>query len=170
MVTCKSLVVIKGIVASAGVGLLLIAAQASVVDERAKLQGVWKLISYDVEIQTTGKKEPLMGEHPTGYAIFTPEGRAMFVVTGEGRKPATTVQERAGLLNTVVAYTGTYRLDGDKWIVKVEAASNPEWVGTEQVRFFKIDGNRLQVMTPWRIMPNWPQKGMTRSILVWERD
>src|SRR5215472_17528306 len=106
MVTFRSLFVIKGIFVSAGAGLLLIAAQASVADEPAKPQGVWKLISYDVEIQTTGQKEPLMGEHPTGHAILTPEGRAMFVVTGEGRKPATTVQERAGLLNTVVAYTG----------------------------------------------------------------
>ena len=110
-----------------------------------------------------------MGQHPTGYAIFTSEGRAMFVVTGEGRKPATTVQERADLMNSVVAYTGTYRLEGDKWITKVDAASNPEWVGTEQMRFFKVEGNRLQVMTPWRIMPNWPQRGMTRSILTWER-
>ena len=170
MVKCKPLVVMTGIVASAGACLFLIAAQAGFADEHAQLPGVWKLISYDVEIQATGQKQPLMGEHPTGYAIFTPEGRAMFVVTGEGRKPATTVQERAGLLNTVVAYTGKYRLDGDKWIVKVEAASNPEWVDTEQVRFFKVDGSSLQVMTPWRIMPNWPQKGMTRSILTWLRD
>jgi hypothetical protein len=170
MVKRKPLVVITGIVASAGAFLFLIAAQPSFGDEPVKLQGVWKLISYDVEIQATGQKEPLMGEHPIGYAIFTSEGRAMFIVTAEGRKPATTVQERAGLLNTVVAYTGKYRLDGDKWIVKVEAASNPEWAETEQVRFFKVDGSRLQVMTPWRIMPNWPQKGMTRSILTWLRD
>jgi len=149
--------------------LFLITAQAGFADERAKIQGVWKLVSYDVEVQATGQKEHLMGEHPTGYAIFTPEGRAMFVVTGEGRKPAATVQERAELLNSVVAYTGTYRLDGDKWVVRVDAASNPEWVGTEQVRFFKVEGKRLQVMTPWRIMPNWPYKGMTRSILTWER-
>lgn len=46
---------------------------------------------------------------------------------------------------------------------------NPEWVGTEQTRSFRIEGNRLQVLTPWRIMPNWADKGMTRSIITFER-
>jgi hypothetical protein len=160
MVKCKPLVVL---------GLLVIAAQPSFADHRAKVQGVWRLVSYEVEIQATGQKDPLMGQYPTGYAIFTREGRAMFVVTGDGRRPATTIQERADLLSSLVAYTGTYRLEGDKWITKVEVASNPEWVGTEQIRFFRVDGNRLQVLTPWRVMPNWPQKGLTRSILTWER-
>src|SRR5207249_6818262 len=41
------------------------------------------------------------------------------------------------LLNTLVAYTGTYRLEGDEWITNVDVAWNPEWVGTEQKRFFK---------------------------------
>jgi hypothetical protein len=110
-----------------------------------------------------------MGKNPTGYAIFTPEGRAMFVVTGERRKPAKSVTERAELLGSLVAYTGTYRIEGDSWITNVEVAWNPEWVGTEQRRFFRVDGNRLQVSTPWRVMPNWPDKGMTRSVLTFER-
>jgi Lipocalin-like domain len=92
-----------------------------------------------------------------------------FVLTGEGRKPAKTVQERADLLSSLIAYTGTYRLEGDTWITKVEVAWNPEWVGTEQKRSFKVDGDRLQVLTPWRLMPNWADKGMTRSIVTFER-
>ncbi len=149
--------------------LFVIASEPSFADDSARVHGVWKLVSYEVEVKATGRKESLMGQNPTGYAIFTPEGRAMFVVTGEGRQPAKTVQERADLLNSLVAYTGTYRLEGDKWITKVEVASNPEWVGTEQTRFFRVDGNRLRVLTPWRVMPNWSEKGMTRSILTWER-
>jgi hypothetical protein len=92
-----------------------------------------------------------------------------FILTGEGRKPAKTVEERAELLGSLVAYTGTYRLEGDKWITKVEVAWNPEWVGTEQTRSFKVEGDRLQVLTPWRVMPNWPEKGMTRSIVTFQR-
>jgi Lipocalin-like domain len=149
--------------------LLLIAAQPNLADNRTQVQGVWKLVSYEVEIQATGQKEPLMGRSPSGYAIFTAEGRAMFIVTGEGRKPAKTIEERADLLSSLVAYTGTYRIEGDKWITKVEVAWNPDWVGTEQTRFFKVEGDRLQVLTPWRVMPNWPEKGMTRSILMLER-
>ena len=151
------------------VGGLFLSAQPSVADDRDKLIGVWKLVSYEVEVQATGQKGPVMGNHPTGYAVFTPEGRVFFVFTGEERKPAKTDQERAALLNTLVAYTGTYRLEGDKWITKVDVAWNPDWVGTEQVRSYKIDGDQLQVLTPWRVMPNWADKGMSRSIVTLER-
>jgi hypothetical protein len=96
----------------------------------------------------------------TGYVNFSPDGRVMFILTGEGRKPAKTVEERADLLSTLVAYTGIYRVEGDRWITKVDVAWNPEWVGTEQSRNFKIEGNRLHVLTPWRIKPNWAAKGM----------
>ena len=149
--------------------LFLFAVQPSFGDDGAQVCGVWKLISYNIEIQATGQKEQPMGQNPTGYVIFTPEGRVFFVLTGEGRKAAETVQERADLLSSLVAYTGTYRVEGDKWITMVEVAWDPEWVGTEQTRFFRVDGERLQILTPWRVMPNWPEKGMTRSIITFDR-
>ena len=91
------------------------------------------------------------------------------MLTADGRKPAKGVQDRADLLSSLVAYTGLYRLEGDKWITRVDVAWNPEWVGTEQARSFTVDVNRLQVLTPWRVMPNWAEKGMTRSIVTFER-
>jgi hypothetical protein len=149
--------------------LLFASPQTGSADDSQQVIGFWKLVSYVVEIQATGQIEPLMGQHPTGYVNFSPEGRVMFILTGEGRKPAKTTEERADLLSTVVAYSGTYRIEGDRWITKVDVAWNPEWVGTEQARNFKIDGDRLHVLTPWRIMPNWPEKGMQRSIVTFER-
>ena len=143
--------------------------QPSLADDREKVAGVWKLVSYVVEIQATGQTEPVMGQQPTGYVIFTSEGRVWFILTAEGRKPAKTAEERTELLNTLVAYTGTYRVEGDKWITKVDVAWNPEWVGTEQTRTFKVEEGRLHVLTPWRIMPNWADKGMQRSIISFER-
>ena len=57
----------------------------------------------------------------------------------------------------VVVYGGTYTLDGDRWITKVDVAWNPEWVGTEQTRFFTIsDDLLLTVHTPWRVCPTGP--------------
>ncbi len=138
-------------------------------DDRSKVVGTWKLISYEIEIQATGAREPVMGREPTGYATFSPEGRVFFILTGEGRKAAKTDQERAELLKTLVAYSGTYSVEGDKWSTNVEVAWNPEWVGTKQVRDFKLEGERLMVLTPWRLMPNWADKGMTRSIVTFER-
>lgn len=149
---------------------MLAAIRPCFADEKTKILGIWKLISFEAEIQATGQKEPLMGQHPTGYIIFTPEGRGMFMLTGEGRKAPSTDQDRVALLNSLVAYTGMYRIEGDKWITKIDVAWNPEWIGTEQTRFFKIDGDRLQVITAWGVAPNWPEKGMQRRILTFERD
>ena len=128
-------------------------AQPSLGGDQGSVVGTWKLVSYEVEAQASGERGPVMGQSPTGYASFLPEGRVFFMLTGEARKPGKTDRERADLLSTLVAYTGTYRLDGDKWTTSVEVAWNPEWVGTEQVRSFKLEGERLQVLTPWRVMP-----------------
>lgn len=139
-------------------------------DESAKLVGTWKLVAFEAEMQATGTKEPVMGQNPTGYVVVTSEGRFFALFTGEGRKSSKTVQDRADLLNSMIGYTGIYRVEGDRWITKVDVAWNPDFVGTEQMRFFKFDGNRLYVSTPFGIQPNWPEKGMIRRIITLERE
>jgi len=149
--------------------LFIIAAQPSFADDSAKILGIWRLVSYEVEFQATGEREPVLGKNPTGYAIFTPEGRAFFILTGEGRKAPNTDQDRADLLKSIIAYTGMYRLEGDKFITKVDVSWNPAWVGTEQVRFFRLDGDRLHVISAWVKSVTRPEKGMGRGILTFER-
>ena len=111
-----------------------------------------------------------MGNHPSGYVIFTPEGRLSFTLAAEGRQRAESIADLASLQSSLIAYTGTYRLEQDRWITQVDVAWNPEWVGTEQTRFFTInDDLLLTVHTPWRVMPNWPERGLTRSIVRFNR-
>ena len=148
---------------------VLIIVQPSFADDPTKILGIWKLASYEAEFQATGEREPVLGKNPTGYIIFTPQGRMMVVLTGEGRKPANTDQDRADLLKSMFAYTGMYRLEGDKWITKVDVSWIPAWIGTEQVRFFKVDGDRLQVISMWVKDFVNPERGMTRGILTFER-
>jgi hypothetical protein len=148
---------------------LLVAPNLARAAESDQIVGTWKLVSYVVEVKATGEKMRVMGDNPGGYVMFNPEGRVFFVLTGDGRKPGKTDAEKATLLNTLVAYTGTYRVEDGKWITKVEVAWNPEWVGTEQVRPFVLDGDQLKVLTPWRNMPNWADKGETRSIITFAK-
>ena len=147
----------------------LIIVQPTFADDRAKLLGIWKIISYEFELQSTGERQPIWGKNPTGYIIFTPEGLFMAVLTGEGRKAPSTAQDRAELFNTMFAYTGMYRIEGDKWITKVDVAANPAWIGTEQIRSFRVDGDRLQESTPVMQWAVRPEKGMVRFILMYER-
>ena len=149
--------------------LFLIVVQPSFADDREKFLGIWKIVSWETEFQATGEREPVLGKNPTGYIIFTPEGRMMTVITGEGRKEPKTDQDRADLLKSLIAYTGMYRLEGDKWITKVDVAWTPAFVGTEQTRFFKFDGDRLYIITAWMQMTTRPEKGIGRAIIMWER-
>ena len=149
--------------------LFLLTVQPSFADDPAKLLGTWKLVSFEVETKATGEKEPILGKNPTGYIIFTPEGRFMAILTGEGRKAPKTDQDRADLLKSMFAYTGMYRLEGEKWITKIDVAWNAEWVGTEQVRFFRVDGNRLQVISAWAQSALRPERGIVRGIITFER-
>ncbi len=142
------------------------AVQASLADDRGKLLGAWRLVSYQMEVQASGAREDPLGKNPSGYILFTAEGRMMVVLTGEGRKAPNTDQDRADLLKSLVAYSGIYRIEGDRWITKVDVSANPAWVGAEQARSFLLEGDRLQESTA---AMNRPDKGMVRFILTWER-
>lgn len=148
--------------------LLTFASATSFAAENDKLIGTWRLVSNNYEVQSNGDTAPTMGESPKGYINFTPD-RVFVVFSANDHKPGKTDQERAALLGSLTAYTGTYKVEGDKWTTQVEVAWVPEWVGTAQVRNFKIEGDKLQVMTPWRMMPNLADKGMTRGVLTFER-
>lgn len=149
--------------------LAAIPAQSSLGEENGRIVGTWRLLSYVVEVQATGEKLSVMGERPSGYVTFLSGGRVFFMLTGEGRKPARTDREKAELLDTLVAYSGTYSVGENTWTTNVDVAWNPEWIGTKQVRTFKLDGDRLDILTPWRVMPNWSDRGTTRSIVSFER-
>jgi hypothetical protein len=109
---------------------LPIAASPSFAADPAPVVGTWKLVSFEREYQASSERETPMGKVPAGYIMFLPEGRTAVVITGEGRKAPTTDQDRAGLYNTLVAYTGRYRVEGDKWITTLDVSANPAWAGT----------------------------------------
>jgi hypothetical protein len=146
--------------------VLLVAMAASFAAERDVLVGNWRLVSFEREYQSAGEREYPMGKAPTGYILFLPEGRMAVLITAEGRKAPATEQDRAGLFNTLVAYTGAYRVEGDKWITTVDVSANPAWVGTDQTRSFRITGTRLQEVTAWAARPD---DRIARAVITYER-
>ncbi|WP_291366480.1 lipocalin-like domain-containing protein [Acetobacter sp. UBA5411] len=138
-------------------------------DLKKALIGTWQLVSYQVELQETGEFIDAMGETPRGRVIFTPDNWVAFNLEGSNRTPAETVDDHLALLNTLVAYIGRYRIEGNQWVTTVETAWAPQWVGTEQRRTVKVDGEFASVITPWRKMPNWGGGKMSRSIIRFRR-
>src|SRR5581483_5001364 len=63
-----------------------------------RIVGTWKLVSVVYEDAQTKERTPVLGEHPHGYQIATPEGRWIAVVTADGRPVPKTDEDRAKAL------------------------------------------------------------------------
>ena len=67
-------------------------------DNRSKLVGIWKIVSFDVEDQKSGERKPFYGDAPAiGYMILTAEGRMMVLVASRGREAGQTDEKQAAL-------------------------------------------------------------------------
>ncbi|MGA8077923.1 MAG: lipocalin-like domain-containing protein [Xanthobacteraceae bacterium] len=136
---------------------------------RRHIVGTWTLVSVNYEDQKTKERAPVYGEHPKGIQIATPHGRWLALMTGENRPVPKSDVDRAQALTTMIAYTGRYRVENGNVITKVEAAWNEAWVGGEQVRAIRFDGDKLFIESPPMPHPNISDTTV-RVIVVWERE
>jgi hypothetical protein len=113
----------------------------------------------------TGERRAAPGEHPEGYLGYSPDGRmyAQFVAGGRivpaGDQP--TDAERVQLHRSMVAYAGY------KVVHHIDIAWNNARLGSNQVRFFKIDGDRLTLTTEHNKSPIDGSEGF--GVLEFER-
>ena len=109
-----------------------------------EIVGVWKVVSVETKELTSGKVVRPFGDSPTGTFVFTTGGRIIGMQYGTGRKaPASanaTDTERAALLSTMSAYSGTYTIDGKKLVINIEDSSIQSWNGTKRTINIEIDG------------------------------
>ena len=118
------------------------------------LVGTYKIISHDVQVSGTAT-QPL-GKAPRGYLVLTPT-RFVAFTTGDTRKFGTSVADKAALLDTLTGWSGTYRIEGGKIIIAVDASWTEVWTGQDQVRTWALSGNRL-TLTGEMPFPRDPSK------------
>ena len=146
--------------------MLLSAAPAKAQDS---VVGVWKLVSVMYEDQETKQMTPVLGDAPRGYQIATVDGRWLALVTANGRPVPKTDEERLHAFRSMISYSGRYRVEGNKVTTKVEVAWNEAWVGGEQVRFLRFEGDKLHIESPPMPHPNVNNR-VVRVIVTWQRD
>ena len=138
--------------------------------DKENIVGSWKLVSVVYEDAATKERTPVLGDHPRGYQIATADGLWLALVTAENRPIPKTIEERARALQTMISYSGRYRVEDGKVITKVEAAWNEAWVGGEQTRFILFEGyDLLHIESPPMPHPNVNDKTV-RVIVSWRRD
>jgi hypothetical protein len=133
------------------------------------LLGTWKLNSFEVELQASGQRLKPWGENPNGYFILAPDQRMIALLTAGERPVGAADCDLANLFRSMVAYTGRYRIEGDRLITKVDASWNEAWNGTEQERFYQFENDRLVLTTTWAPISFLPGSPMSRGILTWVR-
>ena len=136
------------------------------------LIGTWKLISASATSATGAVNTAPYGANLTGTLTYTADGRVTVLLSYGDRKwlsgsdrLAAPAAERAEAFSTFFAYSGRYSVASDRVTHHVDIASYPNWVNTDLIRVFVLDGNRLTLRTP----PLSVGGTMTTSDLVWEK-
>ena len=82
----------------------------------------------------------------------------MAFYTAEKRQFGTSVAEKAAHFDMLAGWSGTYRVDGSKLFIRVDASWVEAWNGKDQVRNWALSGNRLALMGDPEPFPRDPSK------------
>jgi hypothetical protein len=119
-------------------------------ENSSSIIGTWQLTSAAMLTLDTNETSYPYGEHPTGYLQYSPGGHMVaFLASTEMKQPADSIYtdaERVEIHKAILAaYSGTYRVEGGVVIHHVLASWWPHFVGTDQIRYFEIKGNKLTI-------------------------
>ena len=130
--------------------------------------GVWSLID-SVEVDSvTGAISRTRGLHPSGMLIYSAGGSMCAIVTAEGRQPIASAQDLAGsaaLYHSLNSYAGSYVVKGNTITHTVQVASNPAWIGSDQMREVSCENDVLTVDATIAL----PGRGPAKVRLTWRR-
>ncbi|MBR0691993.1 lipocalin-like domain-containing protein [Bradyrhizobium lablabi] len=130
------------------------------------LVGTWKVLSFQIEFEDSDERDEPYGTNPDGYVVLT-DKRLIAVIT---RPKRAMDQSAANLFDSMMAYSGRYRLQGDDcFITTVDSTWLPAWHGTEQVRYFKINEGVLSVVGLFRENPKYPGRRV-RGVLTGRKE
>ena len=144
----------------------------SFADDAAKqLAGTWKVVSLLTKFDG-GDTVESFGPNPKGRLVLTPEGQWIIILTGANRGPAKNLEEKAALLDSMLAYSGKYTTEGNRMTIRVDMSWNEIYSGANQnqTRFFNVEGDKLIIRSPEIVSAVRPgQKAVATLTLERER-
>jgi hypothetical protein len=152
-------------------GILLPDGHAAVQSAPDTFRGsTWRLVSGRVE--RGGKKVHLAAPRLQGFLMFDSNDHFLIVITRSDLPKLASNSGQTGArggnistLQSSIASFGTYSVnDPDHTInVHIEGSTFPKWIGTEQKRWFALDGDNLKLTN------SSPSGGRGTAELVWKR-
>ena len=145
-----------------------LAASQTAADLEKQLFGVWKIESIYTE-NRAGERKKSYGERPNGYSILTREKLMTIIITTPDREVPITDADRNAAFTSMIAYSGSYRVEDDRFITNVDTSWNEAWTGTEQVRFVELEGDTMTLTSAWQPDLNPSGNSEVRFVAVWTR-
>ncbi|VVE18082.1 lipocalin-like domain-containing protein [Pandoraea nosoerga] len=116
----------------------------------AALVGRWKIVAWE-QIYDDGRHTFPLGQALEGFIQYDGDGRMMCMLFRADRPNFTTggqwnasQEEKALAYGSMLAYAGTYTVDGDIVSHRVELSAFPNWKGGTQTRKIEtLEGDRL---------------------------
>ena len=138
-----------------------------------RLVGTWRLVKFEAR-DSAGRQQYPLGEDVSGQLIYDDAGNMSAHVMRNDRRafasddPArgTDAEVRAAF-DGRASYFGTYEIDEASSTVThhVQGAWYPNWIGKDQLRYFKFDGSCLVLSSP----PILSDGESLEYVLIWER-
>ena len=113
------------------------------------LVGSWRLIRY-ADTPKGGEPVHVFGVSPIGQFIFTEDGTISVHIMHNPPNPKNAIVDPdpdACLPSWYCGYFGTYTVDPTNhyWVTHVRGGNIPSYIGTDQKRIFKMEGDRLVI-------------------------
>lgn len=140
---------------------------------RERLIGAWSLVSYSMATEVGEVLYPL-GPDATGLIVYTPNGFMSGQIQAAERRPYASKdvhrgapEEAGAAVNGYLAHSGPFVVDEDEGTVRHRPAVSlfPNWVGTTQKRYVRLDGPELVLSTD----PARYRGALRAATLRWKR-
>lgn len=136
--------------------------------KRHSLVGTWRLVSC-VHRLAGGKRRHPFGNRPAGRLVYTEDGFMVVLLMAPGRRPASSSQvfeateaERARAAAGFLAYSGRCELGADRVVHHVDLSLFPNWVGSAQLRSYRLKGDRVTFATRrFKVRGRWQTASLT---------
>lgn len=142
--------------------------------EADKFIGAWRLVSAQFRAQDGSLAPSPYGTEPQGILMYDAQGTMSAQLANSSRRPfgiadrlAGTPEEIKAAFESYQAYYGSYKIDEREHTVThtVTQALLPNWVGTEQRRYYQFKDGKLILRTPPMLIGGERVTGE----LVWEK-
>jgi Lipocalin-like domain len=121
--------------------------------DAASIVGCWTLKSHIVQVVDTGERLLPFGDNPRGALILHESGRMAVLITPRDQIPPVGEPEAAKAYGQMIAYSGRYRLEGNRLITDVDVSWMPAWADSSQARTFVVAENELEIISEPGPMP-----------------